>query len=60
MVTSEDECCSIRNVKLKDISFSSNAVFHKFVTAVCLLFLTQGVIVFMNMSSIRGHVDEQK
>ena len=38
---------SIRNVRFKkDIIFSSNAVFHMFVTAVCLLFLTRGVICF--------------
>ena len=46
MVTSEDECCTIRKVKLKDISFSSNVVFHMFVTAVYLLFPTRGVICF--------------
>ena len=46
MVTSEDECCTIRKVKLKDIRFSSNVVFHMFVTAVCLWFLTRGVICF--------------
>ena len=37
----------VRNVRFKkDISFSSYAVFHMFVTAVCLLFLTRGVICF--------------
>ena len=46
MVTSEDECCTIRKVKLKDISFSSNVVFHMFVTAVYLLFPARGVICF--------------
>ena len=46
--------CSIRNVRFKkDIIFSSNAVFHMFVTAVCLLFLTRGVIVFMNVKFVR-------
>ena len=46
-VASEDVCCSIRNVRFKkDIIFSSNAVFHMFVSAVCLLFLTRGVICF--------------
>ena len=44
----------VRNVRFKkDISFSSNAVFHMFVTAVCLLFLTRGVICFMNVKLVR-------
>ena len=49
MVTSEDECCTIRKVKLKNISFFQQCVFQVFVTAVWLLFLTRGVIVFMNV-----------